>query len=112
MRSFTIFGGLIILVGLLASCSTSNQLGGQFLVAGNCGMCTNNIQTAALSEPGVKKAKYQLDKNLLQLQFDSSKTSLENIQKRVAESGYSTALFYRDSTAHANLPACCQRPEK
>ena len=92
----------------ISSCS-SNRITGSFLVEGICEMCTDRIEATAKSTDGVKKASYQLNKQLLTCSFDSTKTALSEIQKTIALAGHSTSMFKGDTTAYNNLPGCCKK---
>ena len=57
-------------------------------VSGNCNMCKNKIEEAALAVEGVKSAKWNSTKEELKLKFDPAKANLENILKKVESKIY------------------------
>lgn len=77
-------------------------------VSGNCGMCKENIETAASGVDGVKSAVWDMDTKELHLQLDVQKTGLEQVSRTIADVGYETELHPADMDAYNALPACCQ----
>ena len=77
-------------------------------VAGNCGMCKDRIETAALSVDGVTLANWNADKQMLHLNYDGNKTTSDAIQKVVAKAGHDTEKYRADNDTYSKLPGCCQ----
>ena len=80
-------------------------------VDGNCNMCKNRIEDAALIK-GVKKATWDKHKDQLVVVYDASKTSISVIEKAVAKVGHDTPNFKADDKVYNNLPKCCQYRDK
>jgi periplasmic mercuric ion binding protein len=78
-----------------------------FQVLGNCGMCKKTIEKAALAA-GAKTAAWNLDADLLTVVFDPAKTTLDALQKAVAQSGYDNAGYKAPDAAYNGLHGCCQ----
>jgi membrane fusion protein, copper/silver efflux system len=78
-----------------------------FKVSGNCEMCKDRIEKAALSASGVKYALWDISSKKITLDFDSNLTSLSTIQKSIAKSGHDTELFKADDVTYKLLPDCC-----
>lgn len=76
-------------------------------VEGLCGMCEERIENAAL-EAGAKLASWDAETNLLVLEFNQKKTSLENIQRNIAKVGHDTEDFKADDEVYNALPGCCK----
>jgi copper chaperone CopZ len=76
-------------------------------IYGNCGMCEKTIEKAAFKK-GRSKADWDMDTQMAQLQFDSTKTSVEKILKRVAASGYDSDDYRASAQTYSKLHACCQ----
>jgi Cu(I)/Ag(I) efflux system membrane fusion protein len=79
----------------------------QFKVGGNCEMCKDRIETAAKSVTGVESANWETDTKMLHLNFDSSKTNSDEIQKAVAKVGHDTEKFKASDEVYSKLPECC-----
>ncbi|MDR2087134.1 MAG: efflux RND transporter periplasmic adaptor subunit [Dysgonamonadaceae bacterium] len=77
-------------------------------VQGNCDMCKTTIETAARSESGVRAAEWDGESKVLHLQFEEGKTSVENISKAIAKTGYDTEKDKGDNAAYEALPPCCR----
>lgn len=76
-------------------------------VGGECEMCKDRIETAAKSVPGVEMANWEIDSKMLHLNFDSSKTSSDEIQKTIAKVGHDTEKFKAPDEVYKELPECC-----
>lgn len=83
-------------------------------VNGNCGMCENRIEKAALSLSGVSEAEWDKESKNLEVTYDDEKTSSQKIQTSVAMAGHDTKLFSASDKTYSELPGCCkyQRDEK
>lgn len=79
-----------------------------FKVSGNCEMCKSTIETAAKSLPGVNVANWNIETQELHISFNEEKSSLSDIHKAIAKSGYDTEHETATKDAYDNLPACCQ----
>lgn len=77
-------------------------------VQGLCGMCKENIETAAKSVDGVSVAEWDLDKKELHLHFDPQQTNIDAISKAIAQVGYDTDKDKADQATYDALPACCK----
>ena len=86
----------------------------KFKVWGNCEMCQTKIVKAAKSVEGVKKAHWNIATLQMSVKFDTDLTSLENIQKVIAETGYDNEGFRSEDKIYENLHYCCkyERPQK
>jgi copper chaperone CopZ len=76
-------------------------------VAGNCEMCKARIEKAALNHPGVSAVSWDKDTKLLDVDFNSQVTSLEAIEKSIADIGHDTEHHRAHKDAYENLPGCC-----
>ena len=79
----------------------------EIIVAGNCDLCKARIENAAERLNGVGEASWNADSKLLSLNFDPDKTSLENIEKSVANSGHDTHSHKAKDQLYDKLPQCC-----
>lgn len=88
--------------------ATANALTSDtFMVLGNCGMCKKIIEKAAL-DAGVQVASWNEETDLLTVQFDSAKTSVDRVQKSIAQAGYDNAGYKALDETYKNLHTCCQ----
>lgn len=86
----------------------SNLKSESFRVAGNCSMCKSTIEKAAKSLSGVNTANWNMENKILKVSFNPGKSSLSEIHKAIAKSGYDTEKENASEEAYNNLPACCQ----
>ncbi len=78
-----------------------------FTVAGNCEMCQSRIEKAASTVFGVSSAKWDANSQSLSIQFDASKTKLQDVHQAVAKSGHDTQMIKTDDKVYNDLPGCC-----
>ncbi len=76
-------------------------------VAGNCDMCKERIENAALSVAGVESATWEAESQMLHLNFDAGKTNSAEIQQAVANAGHDTEDFKAPDEVYDELPGCC-----
>jgi Cu(I)/Ag(I) efflux system membrane fusion protein len=76
-------------------------------VGGECEMCKDRIETAAKSVAGVESANWEIETKMMHLNFDSAKTSSDEIQKAVAKVGHDTEKFKASDEVYKELPECC-----
>jgi cation transport ATPase len=77
-------------------------------VDGVCGMCKARIEKTSYKIKGVKSASWSTDTHQLTLIYDTSKASLDSIQKKIALVGHNTPLFKAPEEAYEALPMCCK----
>jgi len=78
-----------------------------FTVLGNCGMCKDRIERAAYTVRGVRLAKWDQEKQLLEVGFRPQRTNQEQIERAIAKAGHDTENFLTHDNVHANLHHCC-----
>lgn len=76
-------------------------------VSGNCDLCKERIETAAKSVSGVMTAGWSAEKQMLNVEFDPSKTNSDDIQKAIAKVGHDTEKYKAKDAAYKALPECC-----
>ncbi|HUW05558.1 MAG TPA: cation transporter [Williamwhitmania sp.] len=79
----------------------------KFKVSGSCDLCKTRIEKAAMSVPGVTKATWDMKSEMMDVTFDSQKTSDDNIQKAIAAVGHDTPKYRASDAVYDKLPACC-----
>ncbi len=79
----------------------------EITVLGNCGMCKDRIERAALTVRGVRSATWNQQEQKLTLAFRTDRTDLETIERAIAKAGHDTENFITDEETHANLHHCC-----
>lgn len=100
---------ILLHAGLLFSCS-SGLRHAEIRVSGNCDMCKETIE-GALKAEGIKKASWDPDTKMLELDFDSRKLSLQEIRRKIAAAGYDTDSLKADEKAYSKLHECCHYRE-
>lgn len=84
-----------------------NMTHSTFNVSGNCEMCKERIENAALSVIGVSVAVWDMSTKKISIDFDKSITDQVSIEKAIANVGHDTELFKADDAVYKALPACC-----
>ena len=82
-----------------------------FKVWGNCEMCKETIESS-LKVDGISKADWGTETKMIMVSYDTSKISLDQIQKNIASVGYENEKYKGDNKAYDGLPECCQYKRK
>ena len=115
MKNLPIILTLFFALSFLGSNATISQqkkiVTDTLLVPGNCNICKERIENAALVK-GVKKVEWNKYEQTLVVIYDESKTNLDIIQRSVADSGHDTPKFKAKETVYSKLPGCCKYRDK
>lgn len=107
----------IISTSLLTSCgnvtNSSLTTKQEFKVYGNCGMCKKAIEGSLDDVDGIASANWNKNSKMMEVSFDSSKMSLDEIKAKIADVGYDSETHRATEEAYSGLHSCCQyeRPE-
>lgn len=75
-------------------------------IRGNCEMCEHTIETAG-SLKKTAHVDWNRDTKTAVLEYDSLKTSRDEILKRIALAGYDSDTYFAPDEVYAALPECC-----
>ena len=76
-------------------------------IYGNCDMCKSKIETAGTLKK-IAKVEWNKDSKMAALTYDSTKTSQDEILKRIALAGYDSDKFLAPDDVYDALHGCCQ----
>ena len=76
-------------------------------VSGVCGMCEKRIETAAFGK-GVKAADWDADAQTLTVTYNPKKTTVADVEKRVAAVGHDTKNVRASDAVYEKLHGCCK----
>lgn len=79
----------------------------QVNISGNCDMCKQSIEKAAKKKK-ISSAIWDQKAKTAVIAYDSTKTNLNEILKRIALAGYDNPLFIAPDQAYSRLPGCCK----
>lgn len=98
-----------VLLLLFSSCSAQlkNTRTASVRVNGECGMCESKIEKAALVKSEAQ-ADWDPDTKIARITYDSTRTTLDAVLKRIADAGYDSEKCLAPDQAYAALPGCCQ----
>lgn len=82
-----------------------------FKVWGNCDMCKETIE-GSLKVEGVSKADWSTETKMIAVSYDTTKITLDQIQKNIALVGYDNEKYKGDNITYSELPECCQYDRK
>lgn len=103
---------LILLMGLISTYTFGQSnvkiQSEKFVVHGNCEMCKTRIDSAAKNTYGVMVASWDINSKIINVVFNSQKTSLDSIHLSISKMGYRTEKLVADSIGYQKLPTCCQ----
>lgn len=78
----------------------------KFIVKGNCNMCKERIENAALIR-GVKLVEWDKMTDTLKVIYRIDKVSLDDVHKAIAQAGHDTEKVKAKDEVYKKLPACC-----
>lgn len=110
-KQFVLIASVFTLV--LAGCSPriEHAKSATAKVYGNCGSCKTTIEKAA-NVKGVSQGSWDQNSQTLTLTYDSMRSTLDEILKRVAYAGYDNEKFLAPDEAYTKLDACCKYDRK
>ena len=79
-----------------------------FKVYGNCAMCVERIQDAALEDKHVKSAEWNLDTKMLTVVYDEDAVTLQKINENIAAVGHDTETVDAPDKKYRKLSECCK----
>lgn len=110
-RNMNNISSLILLATLVSSGGCAAQMQHAKAVTlhvnGDCGMCEPRIEKAAYVK-GEAEADWDVDAKTARITYDSARTTLDAVLRRIAEAGYDSEKFLAPDAAYAALPGCCQ----
>jgi len=109
MKNFSIYLIISICCSLsfLAQAQQKEVLTDTILVEGVCDMCQKRIEEAAFGK-GVKFASWNKQTRQLAVAYRGDKTSLAEIEGRVAAKGHKTENISAKEEDYESLPDCCK----
>ncbi len=78
----------------------------KFVVKGNCNLCKDRIENAALIR-GVKFVEWDKMTDTLKVIYRIDKVTLDDLHKAIAGAGHDTEKVKAKDEVYNTLPACC-----
>lgn len=107
MKNFLLTVAFILTTSIISFAQNTSKI----KVAGNCGMCKKNIETAAKAA-GALTAAWDKTTKVLTVAYDASATSTDKIETAIANAGYDTEHQTASAEAYGKLDECCQYDRK
>ncbi len=102
---------IFIISAIACNNTNKNTTSSTFKVWGNCGMCKETIE-GSLKVDGISYADWNTETKMMEVSYDSTKISLDQIQKNIAAVGYDNEKYKGDDQAYGKRPECCQYERK
>lgn len=100
---------IIVLAGIMFSLNLSAQTKTDTIYAkGNCEHCKERIEGNIKEIQGVISASWDPALGRLICTYNTSQTSNDAIQKKIASVGHDTDKYRADDKVYKSLPACCK----
>jgi copper chaperone CopZ len=107
LTAFAVF----LLAAGVAQAQTSKMTRDTVHVYGNCGMCEKTIEGAAYKK-GEAEADWNKTTKQAVITYDASKTTLDDVLKRIADSGYDNETYRAPDKVYNKLHTCCKYERK
>ena len=105
------FTKIVVAITVLLSTATQAQIKNSrtetVKVYGNCGMCEKTIEKAGNLKK-IAKVDWNQQTQMVTLTYDTTKTSQDEILKRIALAGYDSDEFLAPDAVYDKLHGCCQ----
>lgn len=108
-----IFFSLLIFLSAITlfSAQIKNQKTEIVKIYGNCEMCKQTIEKVG-SIPDESLVLWDVKTKQAEITYDSNKTSIDKILKRIALVGYDNEKYKAKDGVYRQLPICCQYERK
>jgi len=107
MKTIIIMAIAILCILSNAKAQIKNPTTDSAKVYGNCGMCKSKIEKAA-NQKNISQAVWNEETGMAVITFDATKTSKDDILKKIALVGYDSNSFKATEATYNKLPGCCQ----
>lgn len=107
MRSHTLLIPVLLSASLTSCSGVKNARTETVHVNGDCPMCETRIEKVAFVK-GEAEADWDVEAKTARVTYDSVRTTLDAVLKRIAQAGYDSEKFLAPDAAYAALPGCCQ----
>lgn len=98
---------VLLLSAILSQAAIKNAVTENVKVNGSCALCESRIESAAF-EKNISEANWNKETKVASVTYDSKKTSLEAILKKIALAGFDNQNYLAPDNAYAALEACCR----
>jgi outer membrane receptor protein involved in Fe transport len=102
----TIQKSIFLLLFLTATFLFAQSTKIQAWVNGDCSMCKERIEKTA-KKNGASKVDWNDETKMLNLEFDRTKTSIDNILEKIAEVGHDNERYKAKDEVYSKLSGCC-----
>ena len=107
MKPVSVFSMPVATCLLVGCTSIPNAREAEIMINGNCEMCEETIEKAALQE-GISSADWDMETRHATITYDTTRTTLNAVLKRIADAGYDNRGFIAPDSAYNELPECCR----
>lgn len=107
MKLFILIAAVVLLSTTAGKAQINNAKTATVKVYGNCGMCETTIEKAA-NKSKISKADWNEETQMATITYDSKKTNVEAVLKKIALAGYDNQRFLAPDAAYNKLPGCCK----
>lgn len=110
-RSLTLIGMFLSTAVTVGTAQIDHARKETVHVYGNCGMCETTIEKSALKK-GVAQADWNKTTKMAVITYDSTKTNLKEVLKRIADAGYDNEMHRAPDAVYDKLHKCCKYERK
>lgn len=114
MRGVKYFMLLSLFTVFFTGCAIANENGNpkrqvaKILTNAQCSDCKQRIEGVLNYEKGINYAVLDVETKMVEVRFNSKRTSLEKIRKTISEIGYDADDVKANPKTQEELPGCCQ----
>lgn len=97
-----------IIIPSLVILASDNIQKAEIKTSAVCEHCKEHIEDALNKVDGVLKSNLEVETKIATVEFDSNKTTLDELRKAISKAGYHADDVKRDARAYKRLPKCCK----
>ncbi len=105
-RILSFIAAALLLTSSVLAQDKKDILTEKIIVKGTCNQCKKRIEDAAYAN-GVKRAEWDKKTKELTVTYRPAKTSLQEIEQRIAVAGHDAGSVKASDSAYNQLPECC-----
>lgn len=107
MKTIYLLAASILFTITAATAQIKNPTTDTVKIYGNCGMCKTKIEKAA-TQKNISTAVWNEETGMATITYDATKTTKDDILKKIASVGYDSDAFKATDGVYNKLPGCCQ----
>lgn len=113
MKNFSVLLMMVLGISIFTTTEARTTEGGieeiQIKTNAICGECKERLEDAMYMIKGVKKANLDLKTKVMTVEFNTNKTSVDELKQAIVDTGYDADDLKANTKVRSELPYCCTK---